>query len=39
MTDIAIRKLEGEEKLQVMYELDSYAFHASPPLPNKDEWM
>jgi len=39
MTDITIRKLEGDEKLEVMYGLNAYAFHASPPLMNKDEWQ
>jgi len=39
MTDITIRKLEGDEKLAVMYNLNAYAFHASPPLMSKDEWQ
>ena len=38
MADITIRKLEGDEKLQVMYELNAYAFHATPPLMNEQEW-
>ena len=38
MTDITIRKLEGDEKLEAMYALNAYAFHATPPLMNKDEW-
>jgi predicted acetyltransferase len=38
MTDITIRKLEGDEKLQVMYELNAYAFHASPPPTDEKEW-
>jgi predicted acetyltransferase len=38
MADIAIRKLEGDEKLQVMYELNAYAFHATPPSMNEQEW-
>jgi hypothetical protein len=32
MADITVRKLEGDEKLQVMYGLNAYAFHAAPPL-------
>ncbi len=32
MPDITIRRLEGDEKLQAMYSLNSYALNASPPL-------
>ena len=39
MPDITIRKLEGEEKLAAMYNLNAYAFHPSPPLMDKDEWQ
>jgi predicted acetyltransferase len=39
MSEIKIRELQGEEMLEAMYRLNSYAFHASPPLTNKDEWM
>ena len=38
MPDIAIRRLEGDEKLEAMYSLNAYALHASPPLTNKEEW-
>ncbi len=38
MTDIVIRQLAGEEMLEAMYSLTSYALHASPPLTNQDEW-
>jgi hypothetical protein len=38
MTDVTIRKLEGDEKLQVMYGLNAYAFHAAPPLTHEQEW-
>lgn len=38
MPDIAIRPLEGDELVQVMHWLDNYAFHASPPLPDRAEW-
>ncbi len=39
MPDTAIRRLEGDEKLEVMYGLTSYALDPSPPLTNKEEWM
>ncbi len=38
MPDLAIRRLEDEEKLEVMYRLTAYSLHASPPLTNKEEW-
>ena len=38
MADITIRKLEGDEKLQVMYGLNAYAFFATPPLMNEQDW-
>jgi predicted acetyltransferase len=38
MANITIRKLEGDEKLQVMYGLNAYAFFATPPLMNEREW-
>jgi len=37
VADIAIRKLEGDERLQVMYGLNAYALHATPPLMNEQE--
>jgi predicted acetyltransferase len=39
MTDTVVRRLEGEEMLEVSYLLHNYAFHESPPLRDKDEWM
>ena len=39
MADITIRKLEGDEKLHVMYGLNAYAFFATPPLRNEQEWQ
>jgi predicted acetyltransferase len=39
MTDIVVRSLEGDEMLEAMYSLTSYALHASPPLTNKEEWQ
>jgi predicted acetyltransferase len=38
MTDIAIRRLAGDEMLEAMYSLTSYALHASPPLTDQAEW-
>jgi len=33
-----IRSLQGEEMLDALYNLNMYAFHASPPFPDKEEW-
>ncbi len=33
-----IRKIQGQEMLSVLYSLNSYALHPSPPLQNKEEW-
>ncbi len=38
MPDTTIRRLEGDEKLEAMYSLTSYALNASPPLRDKEEW-
>ncbi len=35
---IEIRSLQGEEMLDALYSLNMYAFHASPPFPDKEEW-
>jgi len=35
---ITIRSLQGEEMLDVLYDLNMYAFHASPPFADKDDW-
>jgi predicted acetyltransferase len=37
--NITIRTLQGEEMLNTLYSLNSYALHPSPPLQNRDEWM
>jgi predicted acetyltransferase len=37
--EITIRQLEGEEMLDTLYAMNSYAFHPSPPFQNKEEWM
>ena len=34
-----IRQLQGEEMLETLYNMNSYALHPSPPLQDKDEWM
>ncbi len=40
MTDptIRIRRMPTEEMLEVMFPLASYAFHPSPPFPDREEW-
>jgi predicted acetyltransferase len=35
----SLRQLEGEELLETLYTLNSYALHPSPPFQNKDDWM
>ncbi len=39
MDNITIRKLDGQEQLDAMFELGSYAFMPSPPFPDKDKWL
>lgn len=34
-----IRQLQGEEMLEAQYNLGQYAFHASPPFQDKEEWL
>ena len=36
--NIAIRQVEGQEMLDIMYVLDNYAFRPTPPFPNREEW-
>lgn len=38
MSDITIRKITGEEFLQVLYPKVNYAFNPSPPLFDEKEW-
>jgi predicted acetyltransferase len=38
VNNISIRPLQGEEFLDVLYNLGMYAFHASPPFKDKEEW-
>lgn len=37
MTETVIRRIEGEEMLEIMHWLPSYAFRSSPPLADKEE--
>lgn len=39
MTNTTIRRMPIEEMLEVMFPLTTYAFRASPPFPNKEEWQ
>jgi predicted acetyltransferase len=36
---IEIRRMPTEEMLEVLFPLTQYAFHASPPFRDKEEWM
>jgi GNAT superfamily N-acetyltransferase len=38
MKNITIRQVDGDEMLDVLYWLDNYAFHPTPPFPNREEW-
>jgi GNAT superfamily N-acetyltransferase len=38
MPENAIRQVEGQEMLDILYQLDNYAFHPTPPFPNREEW-
>lgn len=35
---VSIRSLQGEAMLDALYSLNMYAFHASPPFQDKEEW-
>ena len=35
---ITIRQVEGQEMLDILYRLDNYAFRATPPFPDRQEW-
>jgi predicted acetyltransferase len=37
MTNTTIRQIQRDEMLEIVYWLDSYAFHSSPPMPDKAE--
>jgi len=36
--NITIRRVEGDEMLDILYWLDNYAFRPTPPFPNREEW-
>jgi hypothetical protein len=38
MSDIAIRPVQGQEMLDILYILDSYAFRPTPPFPERAGW-
>ena len=38
MPEIIIRKVEGQEMLDLLFRLDNYAFSPTPPFPNREEW-
>ena len=39
MTDkISVRRVDGDEMLDILYWLDNYAFHPTPPFPEREEW-
>ncbi|MBN1137870.1 MAG: GNAT family N-acetyltransferase, partial [Anaerolineae bacterium] len=39
MTNTTIRQLHGDDLIETMHGLNSYAFRASPPLADKAEWQ
>jgi len=39
MTSISIRPLYGDEFLDVLFNFQMYAFRASPPFGDREEWM
>jgi predicted acetyltransferase len=39
MPDSVILQLTGEKMYEALYMLNNYAFHASPPFPNKEEFF
>ncbi len=38
MPNISTRQVQGQEMLDILYLLDNYAFHPTPPFPNREEW-
>ena len=38
MPNITIRPVEDQEMLDILFRLDNYAFHPTPPFPNREEW-
>jgi predicted acetyltransferase len=39
MNTTTVRRLEGDEMLDVLYTLTQYSLHPSPPFQNKEEWL
>jgi len=39
MPDSVILQLTGDKMYEALYALNNYAFHASPPFPNKEEYF
>ena len=39
MTEVSVRKLVGQEMKQAFYDLDSYAYRATPPLPDRVKYL
>ncbi|MBI5932048.1 MAG: GNAT family N-acetyltransferase [Chloroflexi bacterium] len=39
MTNITIRRVEGDEMMEMFYLLLGYAFRASPPLQSRENWL
>ena len=38
MLNTIIRQVDGQEMLDILYQLDNYAFRPTPPFPNREEW-
>jgi GNAT superfamily N-acetyltransferase len=36
--NITIRRVDGDEMLDILFWLDNYAFRPTPPFPNREEW-
>ena len=36
--NLTVRQVEGQEMLDLLFWLDNYAFHPSPPVPDREEW-
>jgi predicted acetyltransferase len=36
--NLTIRRVEGQEMLDLLFWLDHYAFHPTPPFPERQEW-
>ncbi|MBN1428573.1 MAG: GNAT family N-acetyltransferase [Anaerolineae bacterium] len=39
MPNTTIREISGDEMLDIMHGMAAYAFHPSPPLIDKDDWL